>query len=143
LSGVQGLKKRIGEVLDFLDASDYQDKRIGACSKGMRQRIGIAQAIVHEPKILFLDEPTSGLDPFGVKELRDIILKLNREFGMTIFMNTHLLSEVMQTCSRIGVLSHGELIYSDSLANTLQRFKDEKSLEQIYLKIEGNVKNEE
>jgi ABC-2 type transport system ATP-binding protein len=97
---------------------------------------------VHRPRILFLDEPISGLDPFGVKEVRDIILKLNREFGMTIFMNTHLLSEVMQTCSRIGVLSHGELIYADSLSNTLKQFKDEHSLEQIYLKIEGNGNRE-
>ena len=142
LSGSRKPQRRIIEVLDLLNVN-YGSKKVSMLSKGMRQRIGVAQAVIHEPKILFLDEPTSGLDPFGVKELRDIILKLNHEFGMTIFMNTHLLSEVMQTCSRIGVLSHGELIYSDSLANTLQRFKDEKSLEQIYLKIEGNGKNEE
>jgi len=140
LSGINKPRRRIAEVLEFLNVS-YGDKKVSELSKGMRQRIGIAQAIVHEPRIIFLDEPTSGLDPFGVKELRDIILNLNRELGMTIFMNTHLLSEVMQTCSRIGVLSHGELIYADSLANTLKRFKDEKSLEQIYLKIEGNGNN--
>jgi len=103
----------------------------------MRQRIGIAQAIVHQPRVLFLDEPTSGLDPFGIKELRETILMVNRELGITVFMNTHMLSEVMQTCTRIGVLSHGELTYVDSLSNTLSRFKDETSLEQIYLKIEG------
>jgi ABC-2 type transport system ATP-binding protein len=141
LSGINKPHHRIFEVLDLLNVS-YGDEKISALSKGMRQRIGIAQAIVHQPRILFLDEPTSGLDPFGVKEVRDIILKLNREFGMTIFMNTHLLSEVMQTCSRIGVLSHGELIYADSLSNTLKQFKDEQSLEQIYLKIEGNGNRE-
>jgi ABC-2 type transport system ATP-binding protein len=137
LSGIHKPHSRIAEVLDFLHVS-YGNKKVSALSKGMRQRIGIAQAIVHKPRILFLDEPTAGLDPFGVKELRDIILSLNREFGMTIFMNTHLLSEVMQTCSRIGVLSHGTLIYTDSLVNTLKRFPGEESLEQIYLKIEGN-----
>jgi ABC-2 type transport system ATP-binding protein len=141
LSGINKPHRRIVEVLDLLNVS-YSDEKISALSKGMRQRIGIAQAIVHRPRILFLDEPISGLDPFGVKEVRDIILKLNREFGMTIFMNTHLLSEVMQTCSRIGVLSHGELIYADSLSNTLKQFKDEHSLEQIYLKIEGNGNRE-
>jgi ABC-2 type transport system ATP-binding protein len=141
LSGINKPHRRIVEVLDLLNVG-YGDKKISALSKGMRQRIGIAQAIVHQPRILFLDEPTSGLDPFGVKEIRDIILKLNREFGITIFMNTHLLSEVMKTCSRIGVLSHGELIYADSLSNTLKQFKDEQSLEQIYLKIEGNGNRE-
>jgi ABC-2 type transport system ATP-binding protein len=137
LSGIDKPQRRITEVLDLLHVN-YGNIKVSSLSKGMRQRIGIAQAIVHKPRILFLDEPTSGLDPFGVKELRDIILKLNQEFGMTIFMNTHLLSEVVQTCSRIGVLSHGKLIYTDSLVNTLQRFPGEESLEQIYLKIEGN-----
>lgn len=140
LSGVVRPNARITEVLDFLQI-DYRHQKVAALSKGMRQRVGVAQAIIHRPRVLFLDEPTSGLDPFGVKELRGIIQKLNQESGMTIFMNTHLLSEVMQTCSRIGVLSHGQLIYTDSLANTLERFKDEESLEQIYLKIQKNGHN--
>jgi ABC-2 type transport system ATP-binding protein len=138
LSGIKDPKERIQEVLEFLDASYFQGKRIGACSKGMRQKIGIAQAILHEPQVLFLDEPTSGLDPFGVKQLRIIVLRLNKETGITIFMNTHLLSEVTQTCTSLGVLSHGRLIYADSLENTLKRFKDEASLEEIYLSIEKN-----
>jgi ABC-2 type transport system ATP-binding protein len=136
LSGISKPNKRILQVLDFLEANGYRDKKIGALSKGMRQRIGIAQAILHEPKVLFLDEPTSGLDPFGVKQLRDTLLQLNKERGMTIFMNTHLLSEVTKTCSTIGVLSHGKLIHADSLANTMRRFNDEASLEQVYLTIE-------
>jgi ABC-2 type transport system ATP-binding protein len=135
LSGLSKPRNRILQVLEFLDADSYRDKKMGTLSKGMRQRIGIAQAILHEPKVLFLDEPTAGLDPFGVKQLRDIILRLNKERGMTIFMNTHLLSEVMKTCTTIGVLSQGKLIHADSLANTLKRFNDEASLEQIYLAI--------
>jgi len=138
LSGIEKPKRRVQEVLAFLDASDFQGKRIAACSKGMRQKIGIAQAILHEPQVLFLDEPTSGLDPFGIKQLRTIMLRLNKETGMTIFMNTHLLSEVTQTCSTLGVLNHGRLIYADSLENTQKRFKDEASLEEIYLSIEIN-----
>jgi ABC-2 type transport system ATP-binding protein len=136
LSGIKEPRERIQEVLKFLEADSYQKKKISEFSKGMRQKIGIAQAILHEPQVLFLDEPTSGLDPFGVKQLRDTILRLNKERGMTIFMNTHLLSEVMKTCSTIGVLNHGKLIYSDSLEKTLKRFKDEASLEQVYLTIE-------
>ena len=136
LSGIGRPEARIEEVLDYLNASDYQNKKMGACSKGMKQRVGIAQAILHKPEVLFLDEPTSGLDPTGVKQLREIILKLNSEMGMTIFMNTHLLSEVAKTCSIIGILSRGRLIYNDSLDETLKRFKDENSLEDIYLSIQ-------
>jgi ABC-2 type transport system ATP-binding protein len=137
LSGIARPEKRIDTVLEFLDFTGHKDERLATFSKGMRQRVGIAQAIVHEPKVLFLDEPTSGLDPQGVKNLRDIILRLNKELGMTIFMNTHLLSEVTKTCSSIGILKDGELIYQDSLARTLKSFPDQSSLEDIYLNIES------
>ena len=137
LSGLDSLKPKINEVLDFLNATHFSHKKIQSLSKGMRQRIGLSQAIIHKPKILFLDEPTSGLDPMGVKELRDILVRLNKEEETTIFMNTHLLSEVTKTCKTIGVLNHGELIYQDSLSNTMNRFKDESSLEEIYLQMEG------
>ena len=136
LSGIIEPSEKIKKILDFLDANSYKDKKIKECSKGMRQRIGIAQAIIHEPLVLFLDEPTSGLDPLGVKQLRDILKKLNKEKGMTIFLNTHLLSEVKQICTSIGVLNHGSLIYNDSLENTLKKFKNEESLEKIYLSID-------
>ncbi len=132
LSGIKNPKEKIREVLVFLEFTGIEDKKLGEFSKGMRQRIGIAQAILHDPEVLFLDEPTSGLDPMGIKKLRDIIIKLNREKGMTIFMNTHLLSEVAKTCTTIGVLNQGKLIYCDSLAKTMERFHDESSLEEIY-----------
>jgi ABC-2 type transport system ATP-binding protein len=89
------------------------------------------------PVVLFLDEPTSGLDPMGIRKLREIIIKLNKEKRMTIFMNTHLLSEVAKTCTTIGVLNHGKLIYVDSLENTMKKFKDEASLEEIYFSMES------
>lgn len=132
LSGVKNPKEKIREVLEFLEFTGIEHKKLGEFSKGMRQRIGIAQAILHDPEVLFLDEPTSGLDPMGIKNLRDIIIKLNKEKGMTIFMNTHLLSEVAKTCTTIGVLNQGKLIYCDSLAKTMERFHDESSLEEIY-----------
>lgn len=78
----------------------------------------------------------SGLDPQGVKKLREIIINLNKELGMTIFMNTHLLTEVTKTCTSIGILRSGELIYQDTLARTLKSFADQMSLEDIYLQIE-------
>ncbi len=136
LSGIKNPKKNIDEVLEFLGSSSYANKKAKDLSKGMRQRIGIAQAILHDPKILFLDEPTSGLDPLGVKQLREIILRLNKEKNMTIFMNTHLLSEVSKTCKTIGVLNHGHLAFIDSMENVLKKFKNENSLEDIYLSIE-------
>jgi ABC-2 type transport system ATP-binding protein len=141
LSGITAVREKIAETLDFLDFRGSENKKLGEFSKGMRQRIGIAQAIIHEPKVLFLDEPTSGLDPMGIKNLREIILRLNREKDMTIFMNTHLLSEVARTCTSIGVLNQGRLIYRDTLENTLKKFPNEASLEEIYVRMETtNVK---
>lgn len=135
LSGLRRPERRISEVLEYLDFTQHEHSRLGTFSKGMRQRVGIAQAILHQPRVLFLDEPTSGLDPEGVRQLREIIISLNRDLGMTIFMNTHLLSEVTMTCSSIGILRRGQLAYHDSLAATLAAFPGERSLEDIYLRI--------
>lgn len=139
MSGLLSPDKQISKVLKFLDFGGHDNERLATFSKGMRQRVGIAQAILHEPRVLFLDEPTSGLDPQGVKNLREIIVKLNAELGMTIFMNTHLLSEVTKTCTSIGILRNGELIYQDSLVSTLKAFPDQASLEDIYLQIEAKT----
>lgn len=136
LSGVADPRSAAAETLGYLECDEYSDRRVGSFSTGMRQRIGIAQAIIHRPEVLFLDEPTSGLDPVGVRQLRDTIARLNRELGMTVFMNTHLLSEVSKVCTTIGVLNHGELIYKDSIEATTARFPDEASLEDIYVRME-------
>lgn len=137
LSGLRKPDARIGEVLEYLHFTGHEHERLGSFSKGMRQRIGIAQAILHRPRTLFLDEPTSGLDPQGVRTLRDIIIGLNRDLGMTVFMNTHLLSEVTRTCTSIGILRDGTLAYQASLEATLQAFPGESSLEDIYLQVES------
>lgn len=137
LSGVKDVDASIEDILKLLDFTEWKNRKVKTYSKGMRQRIGIAQAILHKPKILFLDEPTSGLDPQGTKELRDILLLLNKELGTTIFMNTHLLSEVTKLCTDIGIISKGKLLLADSIKNIEKKFPEEKSLEEIYFKIEG------
>jgi ABC-2 type transport system ATP-binding protein len=137
LSGVSEPRTAARDTLDFLDCAEFADRRVGTFSSGMRQRVGIAQAILHRPKVLFLDEPTSGLDPMGVRQLRETILRLNRDLQMTVFMNTHLLSEVAKVCTTIGVLSHGRLIYKDSIEATVARFPDEASLEDIYARVDA------
>jgi ABC-2 type transport system ATP-binding protein len=137
LSGVSDPRRAVAETLEYLECTDLADRRLGSFSTGMRQQIGIAQAIVHRPAVLFLDEPTAGLDPAGIRRLRQTILRLNRELGMTVFMNTHQLSEVARVCTSIGVLNRGELIYKDSMEETTRRFPNEASLEDIYVRMEG------
>lgn len=139
LSGIPDPLAAARETLRLLDCEDFADRRVGSYSTGMRQRVAIAQAVMHRPRVLFLDEPTTGLDPGGVRQLRDIIKRMNEELGMTIFMNTHLLSEVARVCTTIGVLNQGELIYKDTIENTNARFPDEASLEEIYLRMEDRV----
>ena len=136
LSGVADPRGAATDTLRFLDALEYADRRVGEFSTGMRQRIGIAQAVLHRPEVLFLDEPTSGLDPIGVRQLRETIRGLNRELGMTVFMNTHLLAEVAHVCTTIGVLNSGRLLFKGSLAETRERFPDEASLEDVYVRME-------
>ena len=136
LSGLHNPRQRILEVLELLEFESHLNEKISTFSKGMKQRVGIAQAILHNPKILFLDEPTSGLDPEGVIQLRGLITMLNDKFGMTIFMNTHLLSEVTKLCTQIGILKNGNLIYHDSMVKTMGSFEASDSLEDIYFKID-------
>ena len=131
LSGVEKPTDAVHETLDFLNITALADRRVSTFSKGMRQRVGLAQAILHQPEVLFLDEPTSGLDPMGVRQLREIIDRLNAA-GMTIFMNTHLLSEVARSCTSIGVLAQGRLVFRDTMQVVAARY-DEHSLEELYV----------
>jgi len=136
LSGLPDPARAVAETLDLLQCADLGPRRVGGFSKGMRQRIGLAQAILHRPPMLFLDEPTSGLDPMGVKLLRDVIARLNTELGMTIFMNTHLISEIAKTCTSIGVLGHGRLIFHDTMEVIATRYGSDAALEYLYLTLE-------
>jgi ABC-2 type transport system ATP-binding protein len=105
---------RVDEVLAHVGLSHAGDARLRTYSKGMLQRIGIAQALVHDPSVLFLDEPMSGLDPVGRKEIRDLIVRLNRE-GKTVFMNTHILSDVEMICDRVAIIVAGRIAYQGAL----------------------------
>src|SRR5579864_6375792 len=110
LSGVPAKhrKRRIEEVLQRVGLVDVKGVQLRKFSKGMLQRAGIAQAILHDPKVIFLDEPMSGLDPVGRHEVRDIILDLKKQ-GRTVFFSTHILSDAEMLCDRVGVLSGGKL----------------------------------
>ncbi|WP_062292332.1 ABC transporter ATP-binding protein [Demequina phytophila] len=132
LSGLRRPEARIGEVLEFVGFTGHDRERVGTFSKGMRQRVGLAQALIHQPAVLFLDEPTSGLDPEGVKALRELILRVNADWGTTIFMNTHLLSEVTKTCTSIGILRSGRLVHHGTLADTVGAFPTDDALERAY-----------
>lgn len=138
LSGLRRPDSRIREVLELLGFEGHEHQRLGTFSKGMRQRVGIAQAILHRPEVVFLDEPASGLDPEGVRVLRETIATINHELGITVFMNTHLLSEVSRSCTSIGILKQGRLVHHDTLERTLAAFPGEDSLEAVYFSIEGH-----
>jgi ABC-2 type transport system ATP-binding protein len=110
LSGVpaKDRKKRVEEVLERVGLSDIKGLQLRKFSKGMLQRAGIAQAILHSPKLVFLDEPMSGLDPLGRREVRDLILQLQQE-GKTVFFSTHILSDAEALCDRVAIINKGEL----------------------------------
>jgi ABC-2 type transport system ATP-binding protein len=113
------LRERVPALLDLVGLTPHRDKRIHDFSKGMMQRIGLAQSLIHEPEIVFLDEPTSGLDPMGRRLVRDVI-RAQRERGATIFLNSHLLSEVEVTCDRVAFLKDGQVVASRDLGSFTQ-----------------------
>ena len=110
-------RERIPALLDLVGLSQHREKRLRDFSKGMLQRIGLAQALIHEPELIFLDEPTSGLDPMGRRLVRDII-RAQRDRGATVFLNSHLLSEVEVTCDQVAFIKQGEVVASRDLRAT-------------------------
>jgi ABC-2 type transport system ATP-binding protein len=124
-------EKRINELLEAVGLEKWADVKVEKFSRGMKQRLGIAEVLIKRPKIAFFDEPTIGLDPQGVKEIRDIILRLNREENLTIFYSSHLLYEVQQTCRRVGFIREGRLIATDTIENLSKKVAggDGKTLE--------------
>ncbi len=111
------LRDRVPAYLDLVGLTHHRDRRLRGFSKGMMQRIGLAQALIHEPELVFLDEPTSGLDPMGRLLVRDIIRK-ERQRGATVFLNSHLLSEVEITCDTVVFIKHGEAVASRDLRSS-------------------------
>jgi len=107
-------RRRIADLLERVGLTPFRDKQLRTFSKGMLQRVGLAQALLNEPALVFLDEPTSGLDPVGRRLVRDIIGDLRRQ-GTTVFLNSHLLSEIEITCDRVAFIKHGEVLRVSAL----------------------------
>jgi ABC-2 type transport system ATP-binding protein len=111
---VERLRQRVPALLELVGLTAHGEKRLRDFSKGMLQRIGLAQALIHEPELVFLDEPTSGLDPMGRRLVRDVI-RAERDRGATIFLNSHILSEIEITCDRVVFIKEGQVVASHDL----------------------------
>ncbi|MGD8306979.1 MAG: ABC transporter ATP-binding protein [Ignavibacteria bacterium] len=128
LSGMEGsvLSKRIDELLELVKLTKWKKSKIKTYSKGMMQRLGLAQTLINDPELIFLDEPTDGVDPIGRKEIRDILLEL-KERSKTIFLNSHLLSEVEKITDRVGILNKGKLLREGTVRELTEK-KEEYTL---------------
>jgi ABC-2 type transport system ATP-binding protein len=120
-AGIHGLSKpkdRIEEMVSLTGLTKEAHKKIGTLSKGYKQRVGLAQAMLHNPEVLILDEPTSGLDPNQIVEIRELILKIGKE--KTVLLSTHIMQEVQAMCSRVMIISSGKLVADDAIENLKQ-----------------------
>jgi ABC-type multidrug transport system ATPase subunit len=115
------LERRIEEMIELFGLAAVADKRLGAFSSGMIQKVGLAQALLNEPRVLLLDEPTAGLDPIGRQELLELIDRLARNDGVTVLFSTHILNDIERVCERVAILHHGRLIASGDLADLKDR----------------------
>jgi ABC-2 type transport system ATP-binding protein len=124
--------KRIEEAVSDVRMEEWMDKRVGKFSKGMKQRICIASALLSDPTILLLDEPTNGLDPRGMSEVRDIVKSLKRKERL-IFMSSHILSEISEVCDEVAMIDHGKLIVYDTIPNVTAKFSGEENIVEVGL----------
>jgi len=137
ISGVQISKKRIMEMLELVGLEKRANSKVKTYSHGMKQRLGIAQALLHDPELIILDEPTTGLDPQGIKEIRELILLLSKEKGKTVFLSSHILKEIEIISNRMIIINKGttqiegivaDLLKSDTVLVTIQVDDYEKAL---------------
>jgi ABC-2 type transport system ATP-binding protein len=121
LCGLRGarLRQRVDEMLSLVGLTSARDRRLAGYSKGMLQRIGLAQALIHEPALVVLDEPTAGVDPAGARDIRDLILDLKSR-GITVLLSSHLLGQVQEICDRVGILAKGSLVREGPLRDLLR-----------------------
>jgi ABC-2 type transport system ATP-binding protein len=117
------VRRRTDEVLAEVKMSDWADKKVGRFSKGMKQRVNVASALLSDPEVVLLDEPSTGLDPRGMSEVRDIIRDLKKGHRL-IFMSSHILSEVVDVCDEVALLNHGKLLFFDTLSNVTSRLSE-------------------
>lgn len=110
LYGIKNSKNDISKLLDKVGLRGKENQLIHTFSRGMKQRLGIARAILNKPKVLFLDEPTNGLDPEGRRDIQNLLIFLNKEYGITIFFSTHLLNDVEKLCNKIAIVNYGKIV---------------------------------
>ena len=133
---VTALKNRVNEMIQMVGLELEQHKKIGALSKGYKQRVGLAQAFIHDPQVLILDEPTSGLDPNQLVEIRELIKTIGKE--KTIMLSTHIMQEVEAICDRVIIINKGRIV-----ANNKQQALDSRpEVQTIYIEFEGNVSSQ-
>ena len=130
---------RIFEVLNEVDLWEKRNQKVGGFSQGMKQRLGIAQTLLHEPSLIILDEPSNGLDPQGQADMRDLILRINREMQITIIISSHILSEIEKIANRMVVINNGEKIkfcylkrpnpIQENVISFIQQFPEELNLD--------------
>jgi len=130
--------RRIDELLRQVGLFEEAKKKVGTYSKGMRQRLGIAEVLIKEPKLIFLDEPTIGLDPDGTDRMLDLIHSLSREKNITIFLSSHLLEQVEKICDRVGIMIKGDLVAMGPIQELAEKKlvidKEHYTLKEIYTK---------
>lgn len=129
-------KSNIDKVLSIVRLDKQKSKKTSAYSLGMKQRLGLASALLSFPKLLILDEPTNGLDPAGIQEMRELIRSLPKQYGMTVIVSSHLLSEIDQIAEDIGIIANGKMKYQGAL-NMLHKTDTSKTLEEIFLDLTG------
>jgi len=139
------LNKRIDELIHLVGLEDARDRRIGGFSKGMLQRIGLAQALIQDPRLVVLDEPTAGVDPAGSHQIRDLILDLKKR-GKTVLLTSHLLEQVQEICDRVGIMARGEMIREGALTDLVSvknqtEFVIENATPEIRSQIEHLLQN--
>ena len=128
--------KNIDKVLSIVRLDRQQRKRVSQFSLGMKQRLGLASAMLTFPKLLILDEPTNGLDPSGIQEMRELIKSLPEQYGMTVIVSSHLLSEIDQMAEDIGIIANGKMMYQGELCRLHEQDRT-KNLEEIFLELTG------
>jgi ABC-2 type transport system ATP-binding protein len=143
MRGIQKKRDRIDKFLELFELKGSADELIEGYSLGMKKKIAIGAALLHDPKVLFLDEPTGGLDPKSAKTMKDLLLDI-RQRGTTVFMTTHILEIAERMCDRVGIIDHGKLIRVGTMDELRQEAQNGSgSLEDIFLELTGKTEEQE
>jgi ABC-2 type transport system ATP-binding protein len=134
---LKNIKSKVSEMIEIVGLQDEQKKKIGALSKGYRQRVGLAQSMIHDPKVLILDEPTSGLDPNQLEEIRALVKKIGKQ--KTVLLSTHIMQEVEAVCDRVIIINKGNIVADDTVDKILINTEKDQS---IIVEFDGKISEE-